>query len=232
MLFFLFLWKITYRRFPWHSHMLVPGHFPNKAMPSAGVLPWIQGIFCNANNPCFRHPTRGESPGVVSNYKNSVWVTDLILYRYSMPSYFLFVFFCCFRLSQFYTDILEMFSDTEVQQLRRLWQELSTFSDFMDTLRNNSAVLSGTMGTGWPLLSLKQPQMLEDPNQSPLLIKRHSKGNHRWTQIHYNGHRRFKSKSAEQSENPIKGTKQEVESFQNNTKRTNRCAQMHHHKRF
>ncbi|KAL6488283.1 hypothetical protein AOLI_G00054400, partial [Acnodon oligacanthus] len=46
-------------------------HFPNKAMPSAGILPWIQGIFCNANNPCFQHPTRGESPGFVSNYNNS-----------------------------------------------------------------------------------------------------------------------------------------------------------------
>uniref|UniRef100_A0A8C4ITW6 P-type phospholipid transporter n=1 Tax=Dicentrarchus labrax TaxID=13489 RepID=A0A8C4ITW6_DICLA len=46
-------------------------HFPNKAMPSTGILPWIQGIFCNANNPCFRYPTGGESPGVVSNYNNS-----------------------------------------------------------------------------------------------------------------------------------------------------------------
>uniref|UniRef100_A0A8C1UG03 P-type phospholipid transporter n=1 Tax=Cyprinus carpio TaxID=7962 RepID=A0A8C1UG03_CYPCA len=41
-------------------------HFPNKAMPSTGILPWIQGIFCNANNPCFQHPTRGESPGLHS----------------------------------------------------------------------------------------------------------------------------------------------------------------------
>uniref|UniRef100_A0A8C4NY40 ATP-binding cassette, sub-family A (ABC1), member 4a n=1 Tax=Dicentrarchus labrax TaxID=13489 RepID=A0A8C4NY40_DICLA len=39
-------------------------HFPNKAMPSTGVLPWIQGILCNANNPCFQYPTRGESPGL------------------------------------------------------------------------------------------------------------------------------------------------------------------------
>uniref|UniRef100_A0A672SH63 P-type phospholipid transporter n=1 Tax=Sinocyclocheilus grahami TaxID=75366 RepID=A0A672SH63_SINGR len=39
-------------------------HFPSKAMPSAGILPWFQGIFCNANNPCFRHQTRGELPGV------------------------------------------------------------------------------------------------------------------------------------------------------------------------
>ncbi|KAG9351082.1 hypothetical protein JZ751_024972, partial [Albula glossodonta] len=40
--------------------VLFIGHFPNKAMPSAGILPWIQGIFCNADNPCFRYPTRGE----------------------------------------------------------------------------------------------------------------------------------------------------------------------------
>lgn len=52
-----------------------PGHFPNKAMPSTGVLPWIQGIFCNANNPCFQYPTRGESPGLVSNYNNSMWAS-------------------------------------------------------------------------------------------------------------------------------------------------------------
>uniref|UniRef100_A0A8D2J234 P-type phospholipid transporter n=1 Tax=Varanus komodoensis TaxID=61221 RepID=A0A8D2J234_VARKO len=40
-------------------------HFPNKAMPSAGALPWLQGIFCTMNNPCFRSPTRGESPGIL-----------------------------------------------------------------------------------------------------------------------------------------------------------------------
>uniref|UniRef100_A0A668ANU0 P-type phospholipid transporter n=1 Tax=Myripristis murdjan TaxID=586833 RepID=A0A668ANU0_9TELE len=47
-------------------------HFPNKAMPSAGTLPWIQGIICNANNPCFRSPTPGESPGVVGNFNDSM----------------------------------------------------------------------------------------------------------------------------------------------------------------
>uniref|UniRef100_A0A668A8Y6 P-type phospholipid transporter n=1 Tax=Myripristis murdjan TaxID=586833 RepID=A0A668A8Y6_9TELE len=94
-------------------------HFPNKAMPSAGILPWIQGIFCNANNPCFRYQTRGESPGVVSNYNNSI-------------------------LARFYADAQEqLFNDTEVQQLGRLWRELSSFSNFMDTLRNNPSMVSG-----------------------------------------------------------------------------------------
>ncbi|XP_043924192.1 phospholipid-transporting ATPase ABCA1 [Protopterus annectens] len=47
-------------------------HFPNKAMPSAGTLPWVQGLICNANNPCFRYPTPGESPGVVGNFNKSI----------------------------------------------------------------------------------------------------------------------------------------------------------------
>ncbi|KAF4019568.1 hypothetical protein G4228_011168 [Cervus hanglu yarkandensis] len=41
-------------------------------MPSAGTLPWVQGIICNANNPCFRYPTPGEAPGVVGNFNKSI----------------------------------------------------------------------------------------------------------------------------------------------------------------
>ncbi|XP_034039071.1 LOW QUALITY PROTEIN: retinal-specific phospholipid-transporting ATPase ABCA4-like [Thalassophryne amazonica] len=94
-------------------------HFPNKAMPSAGILPWIQGIFCNVNNPCFRYPTRGESPGVVSNYNNSV-------------------------LARFYANVqVLLLNETEVQQLGRLWHQMSSFSNFMDTLRNNPSMVSG-----------------------------------------------------------------------------------------
>uniref|UniRef100_A0AAX7V8Z4 ABC transporter domain-containing protein n=1 Tax=Astatotilapia calliptera TaxID=8154 RepID=A0AAX7V8Z4_ASTCA len=94
-------------------------HFPNKAMPSAGVLPWIQGIFCNANNPCFQYPTRGESPGLVSNYNNSI-------------------------LARFYSDAEELlFTDPEFLQLGRLWRELNAMSNFMDTLRIHPEKVSG-----------------------------------------------------------------------------------------
>uniref|UniRef100_A0A665X0R3 P-type phospholipid transporter n=1 Tax=Echeneis naucrates TaxID=173247 RepID=A0A665X0R3_ECHNA len=94
-------------------------HFPNKAMPSAGILPWIQGIFCNANNPCFKYQTRGESPGVVSNYNNSL-------------------------LARFYVDVQELLlNETEVQRLGRLWHDVSSFSNFMETLRNNPSMVSG-----------------------------------------------------------------------------------------
>ncbi|XP_075450764.1 phospholipid-transporting ATPase ABCA1 isoform X2 [Ascaphus truei] len=61
-------------------------HFPNKAMPSAGTLPWVQGIICNSNNPCFRYPTPGESPGVIGNFNGSIVsrlvsdARDLLLY--------------------------------------------------------------------------------------------------------------------------------------------------------
>ncbi|XP_044195655.1 retinal-specific phospholipid-transporting ATPase ABCA4a [Thunnus albacares] len=94
-------------------------HFPNKAMPSTGVLPWIQGIFCNANNPCFQYPTRGESPGLVSNYNNSI-------------------------LARFYSDAQELlFSDPEFLQLERLWRELNSMSNFMDTLQTRPEQVLG-----------------------------------------------------------------------------------------
>uniref|UniRef100_A0A670ZUW7 P-type phospholipid transporter n=1 Tax=Pseudonaja textilis TaxID=8673 RepID=A0A670ZUW7_PSETE len=41
-------------------------------MPSAGTLPWVQGIICNANNPCFRSPTPGETPRIVGNFNESI----------------------------------------------------------------------------------------------------------------------------------------------------------------
>uniref|UniRef100_A0A3B3WR13 P-type phospholipid transporter n=1 Tax=Poecilia mexicana TaxID=48701 RepID=A0A3B3WR13_9TELE len=59
-------------------------HYPNKAMPSAGVLPWVQGIICNIDNPCLSHPTPGETPGQVNNFNNSI---------FSSFSFFCFLFF-------------------------------------------------------------------------------------------------------------------------------------------
>ncbi|XP_070849905.1 phospholipid-transporting ATPase ABCA1-like [Chaetodon trifascialis] len=53
-------------------------HYPNKAMPSAGVLPWLQGMICNINNPCFNYPTPGETPGQVNNFNDSIIAGILI----------------------------------------------------------------------------------------------------------------------------------------------------------
>nr|XP_009684303.1 PREDICTED: retinal-specific ATP-binding cassette transporter [Struthio camelus australis] len=94
-------------------------HFPNKAMPSAGTLPWLQGIFCNMNNPCFRSPTHGEGPGVVSNYNNSV-------------------------LARVYQDAQELLLKApEIHDLGRIWEELIIMTQFMETMRTNPERIAG-----------------------------------------------------------------------------------------
>ncbi|XP_073076815.1 phospholipid-transporting ATPase ABCA7 isoform X3 [Manis javanica] len=58
-----------------HSHPPLEQHechFPNKPLPSAGTVPWLQGLICNMNNTCFPHPTPGEEPGVLSNFNSSL----------------------------------------------------------------------------------------------------------------------------------------------------------------
>lgn len=50
----------------------------------------------------------------------------------------------CSRLARFYVDVQELlFSDTEFQQLGRLWRDVAYFSNFMDTLRRNPSSVSG-----------------------------------------------------------------------------------------
>ncbi|KAM6217102.1 retinal-specific phospholipid-transporting ATPase ABCA4 [Rhynchocyon petersi] len=94
-------------------------HFPNKAMPSAGILPWLQGIFCNVNNPCFQNPTPGEAPGIVSNYNNSI-------------------------LARVYRDFQKIIlSAPEIKQLGQVWTELRTLFQLMDTLRTNPERVAG-----------------------------------------------------------------------------------------
>ncbi|KAK2510038.1 hypothetical protein MC885_018422 [Smutsia gigantea] len=58
-----------------HSHPPLEQHechFPNKPLPSAGTVPWLQGLICNMNNTCFPHPTPGEEPGVFSDFNGSL----------------------------------------------------------------------------------------------------------------------------------------------------------------
>ncbi|KAJ7993337.1 hypothetical protein DPEC_G00271380 [Dallia pectoralis] len=61
-------------------------HFPNKALPSAGTVPWVQGIICNLNNPCFSSQTPGEIPGRVGNFENSI-LSRLLVDSQSILSY-------------------------------------------------------------------------------------------------------------------------------------------------
>lgn len=71
---------------------LVTGHFPNKALPSAGTLAWVQGIICNINNPCFQYPTPGETPGEVGNFNKSMSVVCFV-YILKNKSLFSFKYF-------------------------------------------------------------------------------------------------------------------------------------------
>ncbi|XP_072457451.1 phospholipid-transporting ATPase ABCA7 isoform X2 [Notamacropus eugenii] len=68
---FLFLILVAVRQShpPFEHHEC---HFPNKPLPSAGMLPWFQGFLCNMNNPCYRYATPGETPGVLNNFNESL----------------------------------------------------------------------------------------------------------------------------------------------------------------
>ncbi|XP_032400407.1 phospholipid-transporting ATPase ABCA1 isoform X3 [Etheostoma spectabile] len=73
-LFFILVWVRSTNE-PLHQGQC---HYPNKAMPSAGVLPWLQGMICNVNNPCLNYSTPGEAPGQVNNFNNSIIAGMLI----------------------------------------------------------------------------------------------------------------------------------------------------------
>uniref|UniRef100_H3C1X8 P-type phospholipid transporter n=1 Tax=Tetraodon nigroviridis TaxID=99883 RepID=H3C1X8_TETNG len=73
-LFLILVWVRTTSQ-PFHKGQC---HYPNKAMPSAGMLPWLQGMICNMENPCLSHPTPGETPGQVNNFNNSILAGVLI----------------------------------------------------------------------------------------------------------------------------------------------------------
>ncbi|KAM6959867.1 phospholipid-transporting ATPase ABCA1 [Tautogolabrus adspersus] len=73
-LFFILVWVRSTNK-PFYKGQC---HYPNKAMPSAGVLPWLQGMICNINNPCLNYPTPGETPGQVNNFNNSIVAGMLI----------------------------------------------------------------------------------------------------------------------------------------------------------
>lgn len=50
------------------------GHFDGKPMPSAGNLPWIQGIVCTFNNTCHDTVTADEMAGQVDTFNTSLYV--------------------------------------------------------------------------------------------------------------------------------------------------------------
>ncbi|XP_063401544.1 phospholipid-transporting ATPase ABCA1-like [Mytilus trossulus] len=48
-------------------------HFNGKAMPSAGLFPFLQSFFCNFNNTCYKEMTPTESMGTVDSFNQSIF---------------------------------------------------------------------------------------------------------------------------------------------------------------
>lgn len=97
-----------------------PGHFPNKALPSAGTLAWVQGIICNVNNPCFHHPTAGETPGRVNNFENSMW-DAFLCFRQCIMTFLFFGLGHWWRFNLSFSDYLDFQSISELS-----WQSVVT----------------------------------------------------------------------------------------------------------
>jgi len=53
-------------------------HYPARAMPSAGVYPWMKSIVCDLSNPCFPTEVPSEVPGQINNPQTSAYTDGLI----------------------------------------------------------------------------------------------------------------------------------------------------------
>ncbi|KAF4110511.1 hypothetical protein G5714_007542 [Onychostoma macrolepis] len=109
-------------------------HYPNKPLPSAGVLPWLQGMLCNMQNPCVSFPTPGEAPGQVNNFENST-ITKILVEVQSLlanPSLFGSVKLISEDIGQ-WTSVLQNANPAAGQSipLRSLLRTNETFSEYL-----------------------------------------------------------------------------------------------------
>ena len=49
------------------SHYTILGHYLARALPSAGVLPWVKSLVCDLQNPCFQTEVPSEIPGQIND---------------------------------------------------------------------------------------------------------------------------------------------------------------------
>ena len=47
--------------------IFIAGHYPARAMPSAGVYPLFKSFLCDLQNPCFSEEVPSEVPGQVNS---------------------------------------------------------------------------------------------------------------------------------------------------------------------
>ncbi|KFO62231.1 ATP-binding cassette sub-family A member 1, partial [Corvus brachyrhynchos] len=62
--------RLSYPPYEQHESQVKSSSVLNRELGTR--VPWVNGIICNANNPCFRYPTPGESPGIVGNFNASI----------------------------------------------------------------------------------------------------------------------------------------------------------------
>ncbi|KAK9972436.1 hypothetical protein ABG768_025743, partial [Culter alburnus] len=121
-------------------------HYPNKPLPSAGVLPWIQGMLCNMQNPCVNYPTPGEAPGQVNNFNDST-VTKVLIEIQSLladPALFSNVKLISDDIGQ-WSSVLQNVNPAGGQSipLRSLLRTNETFSEYL----TNSLSVPNTTAT-------------------------------------------------------------------------------------
>ncbi|KAK2865759.1 hypothetical protein Q7C36_001815 [Tachysurus vachellii] len=140
-LFFILVWVRS------TNHPVYKGqcHYPNKPMPSAGVLPWLQGMVCNIQNPCISEPTPGEAPGQVNNFNNSIIAKALIEVQTLLADSSLLS--NAKRLSEDFnqwTSILENFNTAKGRSipLRSVLRDNETLSEY---LKSNLSLSSSTV---------------------------------------------------------------------------------------
>ncbi|XP_075923304.1 phospholipid-transporting ATPase ABCA1 [Petromyzon marinus] len=115
---FLFVILVLVRntQLPYRQHQCF---FPNKPLPSAGALPWLQGVLCNANNPCFSQPTPGETPGQLNNFGGSI-------------------------VSRLIGDIQHLLSnETQMERFDEALEDVRGLSHLAETLRYQPDVVAG-----------------------------------------------------------------------------------------
>ncbi|XP_019618293.1 PREDICTED: retinal-specific ATP-binding cassette transporter-like [Branchiostoma belcheri] len=125
-LFMILVW-IRSSRPPYSQHEC---HYPSKALPSAGLIPFMQTLICNFDNKCYNQPLAGEAPGRVFEFKDS-------------------------PLSQLYFDIDELLSnDTELLGLENLVEDYQALQELVEFFNNRTAVVhrKGHFGTVSPYL--------------------------------------------------------------------------------
>uniref|UniRef100_A0A3P8V611 P-type phospholipid transporter n=1 Tax=Cynoglossus semilaevis TaxID=244447 RepID=A0A3P8V611_CYNSE len=135
-------------------------HYPNKAMPSAGVLPWIQGMMCNIQNPCWNYSTPGETPGQVNNFNNSIAVTsDFTFIFLQMSELQLLINFGNVSFSPFCVQLVRLQASAVFQEARELNFQQDMIGSFNMLLCGEQPDFSSNVMT---LISRSSTQMSDD----------------------------------------------------------------------